>query len=263
MFTAGLIRILGNYIHDLTMVKNTEGGNDDYGAVGVWLFNSDNEVAYNRLINLRAPSFDYGEDGGAVEFFKDVSNSFIHHNYVFNSKGFIEIGGGSAIDNVISYNLVINSGRTIGVHLGGKFNSDLRNLIFENNTVIDTSEAGYPAAINFWFGSPTPEMLIVRNNIFYLKNYETLVYSAEGGEDFVHENNLYYMQNVELGITPGVGEIEDDPGFVNLACGDFRLSEDSPARDVGLDLGYQYDFSGNSVPYGNSTDLGAFEYQGN
>ncbi len=255
-------KILGNYIHDLNMVKNTEGGNDDYGAVGVWLFNSDNEVAYNRLVNLRAPSFDYIEDGGAVEFFKDVSNSHIHHNYVFNAKGFIEIGGGSAIDNVISYNLVINSGRTIGVHLAGKFGSDLRNLKFENNTVIDTSEAGYPAAINFWFGTPTTDMLTLRNNIFYLKNYEKLVHTAEGGADFIHENNIYYLQYGELGITPGLGEVVGDPAFVNLICGDFRLSAESPAIDNGLPQDYQYDFSGHSVPSGNSIDIGAFEYEG-
>lgn len=110
-------KILGNYIYDLTMVRNTEGGNDDYGAVGVWLFNSDNEVAYNHLINLKAPSFDYGEDGGAVEFYKNVNNTYVHHNFVKNTKGFIEIGGGSAHDNTIAYNLIINSGRALGLHL--------------------------------------------------------------------------------------------------------------------------------------------------
>ena len=47
-----------NYTHDLAMVVNTPGGDDDFGAVGVWLFNSHNEVSYNTMVNCSAPSHD-------------------------------------------------------------------------------------------------------------------------------------------------------------------------------------------------------------
>lgn len=56
--------ITGNYAHDLTMVVNDEGGDNDFGATGVILEASDNEVSYNRMINCEAPSLDYGFDGG-------------------------------------------------------------------------------------------------------------------------------------------------------------------------------------------------------
>jgi len=255
-------QILGNYIHDLTMVRNTEGGNDDHGAVGVWLFNSDNEVAYNRLINLKAPSFDYGEDGGAVEFYKNVNNSYVHHNYANNTKGFIEIGGGSAQDNVIAYNLIVNSGRALGLHLAGKFGSRISNLRFEHNTIVDTTEEGFHAAILFNGDLPSPETLIIRNNIFYLLNFGKLASNIKDGSEFTHDHNLFYLPGGDLGILTGFGEVEADPGFVNLDCRDFRLSKESPAINSGMDLGYTQDFTGNPVPFGITSDLGAFENQG-
>ncbi len=255
-------KIINNYIHDLNMVQNTKGGNDDYGAIGVWLFNSDNEVAYNRLINLRAPSYDYKEDGGAIEFYKEVNNAFIHHNYVNNAKGFMEIGGGSASDSIVAYNLVINSGKALGIHLDGKFASVVTNFRFENNTIVDTSSNGDSASINFWWASPTPEKVVVRNNIFYLKNYKSLVYGVSDGSEFTHDHNLFYLPNGDIGMIPGNGDIEADPMFQNISCGNFELSNDSPAIDSGLELGHQTDFIGNPVFFGTSPDIGAFEFRG-
>ncbi len=46
------------------MINNTPGGVDDYGAVGVVLANSNNEVSYNRFIDCKAASYDFGVDGG-------------------------------------------------------------------------------------------------------------------------------------------------------------------------------------------------------
>jgi hypothetical protein len=255
-------KIINNYIHDLTMVINTEGGDDDYGAVGIWLFNSNNEVAYNSLINCRAPSYDYGEDGGAVEFYSDVNNSYIHHNYANNTQGFIEIGGGSAYDNIVAYNLIVNSGKLLGFHLGGKFASQVMNFRFENNTVVNTTSEVSSAAINLWWGSPNPEMLIMRNNIFYLKNFKGLVYSGGNSSNFTHDHNIYYMPEGNLGIKTCAGEIKADPDFVNLDCGDYRLKSTSPALDAGLNLGYTLDFLNNPVFIEKASDIGAFEYQG-
>jgi len=250
-------RVLFNHIHDLTMVRNTPGGDDDYGAVGVWLFNHYNEVAYNRIINCRAPSYDYGEDGGAVEFYRDVNGSYIHHNYSFNTKGFTEIGGGTAYDNVIAYNMMVNSGRPLGLHLSGGFASDIRGLYFENNTVVDTTPEGFAAAILFLGAPATPEMLIMRNNIFYLENFDKLATSYS----FVHEHNIYYLPNGSNSFELGPGEVRGDPLFVDVYGGDYHLLDSSPAIDSGTDLGYAYDYEGNPVPTGGTPDMGIFEFQ--
>ena len=43
--------ITRNYVHDLHMVVNTPGGNDDWGAQGVSLSDgSNNEISNNRFI---------------------------------------------------------------------------------------------------------------------------------------------------------------------------------------------------------------------
>lgn len=41
--------VMNNYVHRLHSLVNKVGGNREYGAVGIWLFNSRNEVSYNRL----------------------------------------------------------------------------------------------------------------------------------------------------------------------------------------------------------------------
>ncbi|RPJ29055.1 MAG: hypothetical protein EHM35_13455, partial [Planctomycetaceae bacterium] len=89
-------RVINNYIHDLKMVRNTSSSStDDYGANGVMLNNSKgDEIAYNRFVNNRAPSIDYGYDGGAVEMWGTVSDINIHDNTSSGGQGFLEQGGG-------------------------------------------------------------------------------------------------------------------------------------------------------------------------
>ncbi|WP_200929984.1 right-handed parallel beta-helix repeat-containing protein, partial [Methylobacterium sp. Leaf104] len=57
-----------SYFHDLKMIKNTANVyDDDYGAVGVMIGNSNNEVSYTKIVNAKAPSFDYGHGLSLVE----------------------------------------------------------------------------------------------------------------------------------------------------------------------------------------------------
>ncbi len=259
-------RIIGNHIHDLRMVINTPGGDDDYGAVGVWLFAGDNEVAYNRIVNCKAGSFDYGADGGAVEIWADpgaaVDNNFIHHNFAQGNKGFSEFGGrgGTSSNTVIAYNVMVDNDRPLSIHMGGAFALEVRGLRFENNTLVDTRTESTFAAFIFTNGSPTAETLSVRNNIFWLGNYQKFTLQATNG--FAHSHNLYYFKNPKtlLNLELGEGERTGNPFFVSLTTFDLRLASGSPAVDAGLDLGYAADFDGNPVPQGAAPDLGAYEF---
>jgi hypothetical protein len=258
--------ITENNIHDLKMVFNTEGGDDDYGAIGFLLFNSDNEISYNRIINAKAASYDYGHDGGTIEFWSsdgiEVSNNYIHHNYAQGNKGFSEFGGreGVARDNIIAYNVMVDNDRPISIHMGGTYAIDVDGLRFENNTVVDTRSESTFTAVTITKGSPTPETLSIRNNIFWLTNYEKFTLQATNG--FTHDHNLYYFENPEtlINLTLGQGEIIIDPRFVDLDAFDLHLLPDSPAIDAGADLGYRNDFFGNQVPIGSQTDIGAIEH---
>jgi hypothetical protein len=239
------------------MVVNTEGGDNDYGAVGIWLFNSNNEISYNKMVNCKAPSLDYGHDGGVVEFYGDVDSCYVHHNWGENCVGAFEVGvrEDTLTGNLIAYNVFVNNGGTGGFHVGGKFGVTVENMRIENNVFIDSANRDY--AIGFWRGSPSESAFKYRNNIFYIPNFTRL----SNNSDFLHEHNLYYLgDKTEIGIIPGPGDKIGDPLFIDLNQNDFRLQHGSPAINAGMNLRHFIDFEGNAVPNGSSPDIGAFEY---
>lgn len=257
-------KILNNHIHDLHMVNNTSGGDDDYGANGVLVSgtSSNGEIAYNTIVNCKATSYDYGVDGGTVEFYGTISNYKIHHNYAEGSQGFLEIGSGATgtvANNVISYNIMYNNARPLGAHLSGGFGAVVEGLKFENNTIVDVQTNTSTTAINFYSAAPTTSTFIMRNNIFYLTNYSKVASSST----FTHDHNLFFFngKTTSLGFTLGTGESIANPSFINLSIKDFKLLSASPAIDKGIVLGYNKDYSNYSVPNGGSPDIGSHEFQ--
>jgi len=225
--------ITKNYLHDLLMVVNNPGGDDDYGAVGVALeFSTGNEVSWNRMINCKAPSLDYGFDGGMVEFYGDVDSSYVHHNWGENCEGSFEVGGNksSIVHIIVANNICVNNGESVagGFHAGGKFGVIIEDFRVENNVFADTSHNDY--AIGFWNGTPRASQIIYRNNIFYIPNFKRV--SNQAG--FTHENNLFYLGGkTDIGIQPGPGDKIGDPLFKDFDKRDFHLKPGSPAIDSG------------------------------
>jgi len=256
--------ITENYIHDLEMVVNNPGGDNDYGAVGIWIGSftgkgspSFNELSYNKLIRCSALSQDYGKDGGAVEFYGDADNNYVHHNRAEECNGFFEVGGqGDTLsNNTIAYNLMINNGYAGSFHGGGKFGVTIENLRIDHNVIFElrTQEI----LIGFWAGEVPPEAVIYRNNIFYLPNYTKISNTSSFG----HEYNIYYMGDKrDIGMELGKGELISNPCFVAIDKLDFHLLANSPAIDAGKDLKYKNDFDNQKVPIGNKPDIGAFEF---
>jgi hypothetical protein len=231
-------KVLNNYIHDTHMVHNDSGGDDDYGANGILLSGSpvNTEIAYNRIVRCKATSFDYGVDGGTIEFYGAVSGANIHHNYAEDSEGLIEIGGSGTplvTNNTISYNITYNNGRVFGAHIGtGGFNVTLNNMILEHNTIVDFSVHKNTQQINFWGSTPTVGMLIYRNNIMYT----TTTSKVATHSTFTHYDNIYYFGtnlSTTLGFTLGVGESKANPLFVDAVNKDFHLQSGSPAIGMG------------------------------
>jgi hypothetical protein len=105
-----------NNVHDLHMIVNTPGGNDDCGAVAFAIQGSHNEFSFNNVNNAKAPSYDYGQDGGGFEFWRSSTDTYIHDNVVANSNGFVEAGGlsGDKISNVSIENNTITNDVILG-----------------------------------------------------------------------------------------------------------------------------------------------------
>lgn len=230
--------ITRSYIHDLHMIHDDPGGDDDYGAEGIVFSSaSDIEVSFNRIVNCVGHSFDYGQDGGAFEIWQAASRVSIHHNYIQNCCGVLEGGGTGEVvsDFTISYNMLIaKCSEWLGIHTSDKFSVVPRNFKLDNNTIVS---CGSVWAAGVW--------LTMTNNIFYN--------SSGGGISGGHN----------LGWGNTATDIKGkDPMFINPSSGDYHLKNGSPAIDAGTDLGYSLDFDEKAVPYGTAPDIGALEYHG-
>ncbi len=261
-------RAISNYVHDLRMIVNDTRPDNDYGAVCFWLQADHNEIAYNSGVNCKAPSYDFGYDGGFVEVWRSGDYLYIHHNYARNTNGFFELGAdnhGSAQNIRVAYNVIVNvTGRGSGTSIcfnTGSYHINVGAFRFENNTFVSTS--GHPDAYRIFGCRNDLSALRVRNNIFYSD-----IQIASNG-NFSHYNNLYYMVNMVSGSGVGYAldvatETEADPRFVNLAGGDYNLQLTSPAIDAGMNLGYTNDMDGVPVPQALASlfpDMGAYEYR--
>lgn len=242
------------YIHDLTMIVNDEGGDNDYGAVAIWFY-SNNCLAENITAeNCRAESFDYGHDGGVFELFgTNVDDNEFRYSWGEQCEGGYETGGGSNANMLVHHNVFHNNfGRCGTMHLeNDNFEAIHTNFQFHNNTVVEDN-AGYL----FWFGGVDPHgELHFINNIFVADG--GTVWWEDGAD---HQYNLYHTPNGgSINATLGTGEITGDPLFADEGNDDFHLASGSPAVDAGTSLGYSQDYDGTSIPQGPSPDIGAFE----
>ena len=254
-----------NYVHDLFMIRDTPAEvnkDDDYGAVAFWMWTDNNEISYNRAVNCEQHSYDYILDGGFVELLNAGSNTYIHHNWVERCNGFVEAGSSENV--TIAYNVSLESSDIfIFLHIYVRKNgtANIRNWKVDNNTVIRRYGRVRPSLINFGnvFTPPPEGTLYLRNNIFVLGGGPDVVHNIAPTGDFVHENNIYQiLPRAEVGYKLGPNEVIADPGFVNEAGKDFSLTDKSPAKGAGLNLGYTENFSGQKLPAGKKPDIGAY-----
>jgi hypothetical protein len=265
--------IFNNWIYDTTMIVNdTTNPDNDYGANGVFLEGAYNTIEKNTFTGCKAPSFDYGFDGGAIEFWGG-SGSSNHHNRVLRNKaencaGFIEMGssGGTITDITIAYNVAANNGLFLFAHVGGGsgFPTNYDRIVYENNTAVELPSSQKRAVIGFSSNPSTYDKFVFRNNIFYVGNYQYVCDPNTG--NWTHYNNTFYRQfssTTSLGFTINANNnaLTSDPLFVNLGGGDYRLQAGSPAINKGTNIGYTLDFAYQAVPIGGIADMGAYERQ--
>lgn len=245
-----------NYIHDLV------GMQDDWGAEGIHIESSNNEVSYNRFVNCKTTVPAYPWDGNVFEFYGTANNNYIHHNYAEGNAGITELSRGTYINNVVAYNVFVDnyySGEEVSLHTSGGNIAVIQNLRFENNVIISRTGSYEPAwwLFRFYDANPTPDQFILRNNIIWS---DKLIADKSG---FTHDNNIYWSSDgtPELGFTLDSSEQVSDPLFVNIWSEDFHLQSGSPAINTGVDLGYSLDFDDNPVPIDEGPEIGAYEYE--
>ena len=275
--------IQGNYVHNLHVVIDAPPGVDPNlvgGAEGIFVNASNNEVAYNTFIDCaeRADWTGGDCDGGATEVTVPggaggtVDGLKIHHNFGYNTCGFFEvssmgalvgIGGGIAdagtavkgtFSNSTFYNNVsIDSGWLSLLQVN---NTDLKNIKWENNTIVQhkgSVNSGIMAIVFTATSSGMSGGALMPNTVFWTNN----LWVFDGVTQMSPDKN--FVQTTNLILTK-------DPGFVNLkgaTAADYDLAAGSQAIDKGTILAdITLDFVNRTVPdlTSGKPDIGAFEY---
>jgi Ca2+-binding RTX toxin-like protein len=248
-------KLTHNYIHDLHMVKNTDGGakgsqqmpgeptatawdDDDYGANGFVISGSHNEFAYNKVVNAKAASHDYDFDGGAFELWGVVDDTKIHHNWTENSVVFMESGGlPGALSNLeISNNVSLNNGQFVTLHNnGGAYGGTLSNVVAHHNTIVEEKNGPHKSASVFLDGPASSDQFKFHHNVVSLNDGDS-VFKSHG--DY-HSDNVFELRSAathiyndwSMALAPG--EVVTKAPFESPAARDFDLLATGPRHDVG------------------------------
>lgn len=222
-----------------------------------------------------------GENDPAIIFEQDVDVAIVRYNLIKDfPNGIVMQSANATVNDVyIQYNIFQQIGTTTGGSVGrgimvtqGSTSSYANRWYIENNT-IDAYTGGATGRIGINLPSKAiATEIYIRNNIIqgfdftFLSGYENgslnglyIQYNIlyQNG----HSNDPYY----ENGYLPtniiSTNNIKDNPDFTTPGS-DFTLQAGSPAINAGLSVGLTTDYLGNTVPYGASPDIGAYEYFG-
>jgi hypothetical protein len=151
-------KIFNNYVHDWGFSQAGGSMNNSGGAEGIMVMASNNEVAFNTVVNCYSPNPTLGGvEGGCMEIVNGkagavISNVSFHHNYCERSVGMWEGCSGNfspdggkiqenhgIIENVtVSYNISVDA---MWMYLLQPVNTDFKNVVFAHNTIIHTPKS--------------------------------------------------------------------------------------------------------------------------
>jgi hypothetical protein len=146
------------------------------------------------------------------------------------------------------------------------------NTMYSCGTFQNPPYDGSAAGLLWVAGKNSDKYVHIRNNIFYTPKGVPYVhiYSPKGVcrdtdncNNVRGSNNLFFGNGAAPRNSNITGSINQDPMFVNLSQKDFHLTEASPARRAGVNVGAVADMDGNPPSTGASgRDVGAFQFLG-
>ena len=270
-------------IGNLRMIRNTpkiQNKDDDFGGVPVQLSSRNNVVSNNYFHDCYAQSFDYGNDGGGVEFFVEtdtVKGNRVMYNTFYDGNGTFEFGSNSGAlrpftDNMIYYNKIINSSSLLYINNNpnANYETKVRGLQIFNNIIVQTvlSRNLTDRMINMHTADATAGILVMRNNIFEVTNGANVARPDRFNTgQMINSNNIYKLSGGGvLNYPTNATEIETNGVIwtnttnINPLFWDYRLTFTSPANNNGVDVGLTRDFNNNTVI--PPPDRGILEYGG-
>ncbi len=239
----------------------------------------------NNVVSQGADTY-WGDEGIDIKMSSSLGK--VYHNTVFDLPQEVAIyidGYSETVDNIQVYNnTVYNTGE--GIVVGAEQSGTAKNITLHHNIVHHVDGDGILVSDCCTTPSGLKENIKIHNNTLYANGtnygggitirasntngifvYNNIVSQNsrwqirdKGEQADVDHNLINGFQNYDHEIY-GTEYIDADPLFVDVGNNYFRLQENSPAIDTGIDLGYLLDFDENSIPSNYLPDLGAFEYQ--
>ena len=233
----------GSILYDCILRDNSAG----YGA------GATESTLYNCLVTS---NYALRHAGGGV------ANCTLYHCYLLGNSVRRGIGGG-AFESTL-YNCTVDGNTALGDtgNGGGVFDCVLYNSHIVNNVAVHGGGANSGTLYNC---TVTGNSALGSGGVSYANLYNTITYYNHGSRDPNYDSTsvLNYCCTTPLPAN-GVGNIDEEPGFVNLATGDHHLLFGSPCINAGTNLDWMIettDLDGNPRLSGSAIDIGAYEFQ--
>ncbi len=134
-------RVTARNLHLYASTPKTQKADDDAGAVGFNVETTDVTVQNSSCLNCRAPSDDYGHDGGFLEIWREGDRLRAFNNVGDNVDGFLEIGGvkgsGDAVQDVLLHGNTVSQvhARALYINQGGPYDIPVTGLVMRDNVM--------------------------------------------------------------------------------------------------------------------------------
>ena len=276
---AGVVIDSNDVVNNTGMVVNDPAPSTDWGAVGIsFLHTVGPIVAKNNTIHgNRAPSDDYGYDGGAFEIYGS-SGATMASNRIWDNQDVIETGtdGQACANNTFARNVAWGGNNKSVVSLRGPQVNGIilrcgQNMLIANNTFDDLDYWVYDISASGGFAGNIAGFKI-ENNVSYQAAHKIYAIEVALPGDAVIDNNVSYNSpGAPFASVPGNGNVPNiatfrslegreqhglygNPLFTNLGGLDFHLLAGSPAIDAGTPIAGVTDGYHGAAP-----DAGAYE----
>lgn len=249
------IKVINNHLHDTAYTAHKGGGMIDC-SVSTTSASARELISHNTM-----------HDSGLMILHYPGASSIIEYNEMYNAQklcrdgGIVYVANFDAGNTVMRYNLLHGAPGGVGQKGApnqGLYIDNLNNgWIVHHNIIWDVPNMGI-------FVNRRHCLSLIFNNVFYGNNGGTTGGYFVGPANQDGEAGVRFYNNILNG--PPLRDVSDmdfrfncyqDPKFVDMANGDFRLQSSSPARDKGILIPGVTDGYTGSAP-----DIGALEYGG-
>ena len=209
--------------------------------------------------------------GTAIDYYgalySDIVGNTVRESYGVHANGItvylnsddVFIGGNIVTDSNIAFTCQASDNLTLaynvfetnsGIYCVAVWN-DCDSVEFYNNVIMNTGTPGSGISI----GSTNNTNIVAKNNIIDGSNLQYRGFTTQ----YNGYTSLMWTQT-SGSLSTGEFEATKSNLFTDAANDDFSLKSGSDAIDAGVDVGYDKDIEGTSVPQGGDPDVGAYEY---